>query len=142
LGEFSNLEAVELKTIIFFIMAVAWFFIKNYENKPRVMPPAPVPDPDQLPDFTGKGLNRSTEILSDRAKTQKNFSTKNPGIRAAEPTHNVSSIQKGGTNQESEKNDSNDQEVNEFAEELASKLRTNSGAREAFIYSEIFNRRV
>ncbi len=123
-------------------MAVAWFFIKNYENKPRVMPPAPVPGPDPASDFTGKGLHGPKTSLSDRTKTQKNFSTKKPSNRAAEPAEKVSLIQKEAADHESAKNDSNDREVNEFGDDLASKFRTNSGVREAFIYSEIFNRRV
>ena len=123
-------------------MAVAWFFIKNYENKPRVMPKAPVSGPDPASDFTGKGLHGHTTSLSDRTKNQKNFSTKKTINRVAEPAEKVSLIQRGGTDHESEKNDSKDMEFNEFADDLVSKLRTNSGAREAFIYSEIFNRRV
>jgi hypothetical protein len=151
-----NFRAMEWKTILGFVLALLFLFIKNYERKPRVMPPAvPVPgektpkpqrEPMKKPSITSvkKTYTDHTKPnpLSHLPYPRKSKSSESVLNQAAfEPAYS-SMIEKGGIKAKTEEIEIHDQDGDGFAERIRLQLKSAQTAREAFIYSEIFNRKI
>lgn len=128
-----------MKTIVGFILVVLWFFIKNYERRPGnqpVRPPQPVPVPkvDVPPQKT---VLKKTENMA----SEKNIN-KNRPVAAAFTGSKDSINTKPSDTSVIHQDLFIDEQINEVAEKIRLKLGSSDGAREAFIYNEIFKRRV
>jgi hypothetical protein len=133
---------MELKTIIGFIIALVWMFLRNYEQKARPQPPIPVPEPVNKPVFDGDAFPKSAPNTRHKLNSAKKNINKISPVRAAYSEPVVSISKKGGTAPEITETGGIDEQINEFAEEIRYKLQSPAGAREAFIYNEIFKQRV
>ena len=149
-------RAMEWKTILGFVLALLFLFFKNYERKPRVMPPAvPVPkekqpQPQRVP-MKKPSVTSVKKAYTDKSKP--NPLSHRPYSHAAKSSESVlnqaafepaySSItEKGGLKANTEEIDIHDPEGDGFAERIRLQFKSAQTAREAFIYSEIFNRKI
>lgn len=147
---------MEWKTILGFVLALLFLFFKNYERKPRAMPPAvPVPDekpskpqrvPAKKPSATSvkKAYTDHTKPnpLSHRPYPRKSKSSESVMDQAAfEPAYS-SITEKGGIRAKTEEIEIHDRDGDGFADRIRLQLKSAQTAREAFIYSEIFNRKI
>lgn len=133
---------MEIKTIIGFIIALVWMFLRNYEQKARTQLPVPLPESVGVPDSKGNPFPKTASGARHELKSAKKNINKNFPVRAAYPDPLVSSSKKGGASPEIMETGSIDEQINEFAEGIRLKLQSPEGAREAFVYNEIFKQRV
>ena len=129
---------MEWKTVVIFLLALIWSFVRNYERKPRKVNTIPVPAPKQYKgDVSPKMSQRQQKVQTVQKK---------PVIiqqsRAANPVVPASSVKKGGVQEYQTTTELPEEQQNDLAEVVRFKLRTQNGAREAFILNEIFQKRV
>lgn len=129
---------MEWKTVVIFLLALVWSFVRNYERKPRKVNPVPAPQPGP----TKGNVSPKMPPLSRKNLTQPKVSEKIPVNRAANTAPPESWRKKGGDPELQTATELPEVQQNDFAEEVRFKLKTPVGAREAFIYNEIFQRRV
>jgi hypothetical protein len=146
---------MEWQTIVGFVLALLWFVVKNYERKPRVMPPVSpenqkkhpqhqaVPARRKVPDTIKKTYSDKSKPnpLSNRPVPHTAVNADSPVYQAAFKPAFSSDMEKGGKTAETEQMEIHDPDGYEFAERIRLQLKSRQTAREAFIYSEIFKRK-
>ena len=127
---------MEWKTVIVFLLILFWSFIRNYERKPQKVNPEPIPQPMNTKGDVSPKMSRNSANQAVHKKIQKI-----PLTRAANTPAVVSLRQKGGEPEKMTTAELPEEQQYDFAEQVRLKLRTQDGAREAFILNEIFRKR-